>query len=384
MLHALSPIEKTICKKIILTALLLFVFFILPLFYYYEQLLKLNPGARILLLFFLFASALAILAGRIKKIISRHISRPLDELSKLTDEVAAGNYYAHARVFSDTEVGSLAKNLNFMIEMTSKHTSSLEETISSASAENHKLKAAVEDLNRRLAETLNSKRDFDKLVSLDIKTPLNALINYLEAAGFDDTEFKNKYGAQLFAPASAVKNACLDFLSAAGLGEGGEEKLIINNSKTSFSPLVDKAFDYYAPIIEIKKLSIKKEISDALTFVNIDRAKISAVVNNLVSNAVKFSPAGGVILVKACFEGESLLFSISDKGAGISEEIQEKTFLSDFCVSAPGTFAESGFGTGLKLCKSFIEIHGGTFWFDTREGSGSIFYFKIPMGRVNI
>ncbi len=383
MLHALSPIEKTICKKIILTAFLLFFFFILPPFYYYEQLLKLSAAARILLLFFLFASAMAILAGRIRKIISRHVSRPLDELSKLTDEVAAGNYYAHARVFSDTEVGSLAKNLNFMIEMTSKHTTSLEETIASTAAENHKLKAAVEELNHRICQTLNGKRDFDKIVSLDIKTPLNALINYLEAAGFSDAEFKNKYGAQLNAPASAVKNACLDFLNAAGLGEGGEEKLIINNSKTSFGPLVDKAFDHYAPVMEIKKLIVKKEISDELTFVNIDRAKISAVVNNLVSNAVKFSPAGGVISVKACFEGESLLFSISDKGAGISEEIQQKTFLSDFCVSAPGTFRESGFGTGLKLCKSFIEIHGGSFWFDTKEG-GSIFYFKIPMGKVNI
>jgi signal transduction histidine kinase len=384
MLHALKPIEKTICKKIILTAFLLFVLFVSPLFYYYEQLLKLTPAARIFLLFFLSASALAILAHRIKKIISRHISKPLDELSKLTDEVASGNYYAHVRVFSDSEVGSLAKNLNFMIEMTSKHTASLEETIASTSSENHKLKAAVEELNLQLAETLNSRRDFDKLVSQDIKTPLNALINYLEAACFSDAELKNKYGAQLIAPAAAVKNACLDFLSAAGLGEGGEEKLIINNAKTSFSPLVDKAFDCYAPVIDIKKLSVKKEISDGLTFVNIDRAKISAVVNNLVSNAVKFSPAGGIITVKACFEGESLLFSISDRGGGLSEEIQEKTFLSDFCVSAPGTFAESGFGTGLKLCKSFIETHGGTFRFETKEGSGSIFYFKIPMGKVNI
>jgi len=384
MLHALSPIEKTICKKIILTASLLFAFFILPLFYFYEQLLKLTPMARSFLLFIAAFSALIILSRRIKKIISRHVSKPLDELSKLTDEVASGNYYAHARVFSDTEVGSLAKNLNFMIEMTSKHTCFLEESIASADAENNKLKASVEELNRQLVETFNVRRDFDKLVSQDIKTPLNALINYLEALCFTDAEFKNKYGAAVNAHASAVKNACLDFLSAARLGEGGDEKLIINNSKISFSPLVDKAIDYYAPLISIKKLEIKKEISDGLTFVNIDRPKISAVINNLVSNAVKFSPVGSAIVVKACFEGESLLFLISDRGAGISEEIQEKTFLSDFCVSSPGTFTESGFGTGLKLCKSFIETHGGTFWFETKESGGSIFYFKIPMGKVNI
>ena len=55
----------------------------------------------------------------------------------------------------------------------------------------------------------------------------------------------------------------------------------------------------------------------------------------------------------------------------MSEDIQEKIFLSDFCVSMPGTFKESGFGTGLKLCKSLIEAHGGSFWFEPGRDCGA-------------
>lgn len=383
MLHALNPIEKTICKKIILTAVLLFVLLVLPLFFFYENISKLGAAARVLIPFFACAAFLAILARRIKKIVSRHVSKPLDELSKLTDEVAAGNYYAHASVFSDTEVGSLAKNLNFMVEMTSKHTAGLEETLSAAAGENEKFRAEIEKLKIELTAFQKKRRDFDALVSIDLKTPLNALINHLEAVCFNGPEFKDKCLAPLNTLASAVRNAYLDFHAAsmAGIGDCDDDGLIINRGRASFGAIVDRAIEYYLPVIEIKGLTIKKEIAAELSAANIDAVKVGSAVNNLVSNAVKFSPAEQIITINACFEGDSLFFSIADKGCGVSEDIQEKIFLSDFCVSMPGTFKESGFGTGLKLCKSLIEAHGGSFWFEPGRDCGSVFYFKVPAGR---
>lgn len=384
MLHALNPIEKTICKKIILTAVLLFALLVLPLFFFYENISRLGHAARVLIPLFACAAFLTVLARRVKKIISRHVSKPLDELSKLADEVAAGNYYAHASVFSDTEVGSLAKNLNFMVEMTSKHTAGLEETLSAAAGDNEKLRAEVEKLKAGLAAFHKKRRDFDALVSVDLKTPLNALINHLEAVCFNGPELKDKCLARLNTLASAVRNAYLDFHAAsmAGTGDGGDEDgLIINRGRASFGAIVDRAVEYYLPVIEIKGLTIKKEIAAELSAANIDALKVGSAVNNLVSNAVKFSPAGQTVSINACFEGDSIFFSIADKGCGVSEDIQEKIFLSDFCVSMPGTFNESGFGAGLKLCKLLIEAHGGSFWFEPGRDGGSVFYFKVPAGR---
>lgn len=382
MLHALNPIEKAICKKIILTSFLLFIFLVLPLFCFYETLLKLGAPARFLIMAAAFAFFLLILSVRIKKIVSRHISKPLDELSKFTDEVASGNYYAHASVFSDTEVGSLARNLNFMVEMTSKHTSALEESINSKTAEVEKLKIKADSLAQQLTEALKCRRDMDSIFSIDMKSPVCAMINYFEVLCFSDEFFKEKCHARLNSLSASVKNAYLDFFSAAGIADG--EKLSVSCAKTSFEALIDSALERYAPSAEIKNITVKKDIGEDLAFASIDKIKISSVVDNLISNAVKFSPSGKQITIRSHFEGESLYFAISDKGKGISEDIQEKIFLSDFCVTTPGTFGESGFGTGLKLCKAFIEAHGGTFWFESSPDAGSVFYFKIPMGKINI
>lgn len=379
MLHALNPIEKTICQKIVITAALLIAVLVVPLLAFHESLCRLGGPARALITLSALAAFLFILSKRIKKIVSRHVSRPLDELSKLADEVAAGNYYAHASVFSDTEVGSLAKNLNFMVEMTSKHTAALEEELAAASAENARAKAAVEKLEAEVETLRKGRLDMDRLASMDVKTPVNALINHLEAVCFEGPELREKYLARLNSLTEAVRNSYLDAF-AASCGAGDDERFIINRRRTSLLAIIEKAVEYYAPIAEIKKITLSRDVQPELAAANVDGPKIAAVVNNLVSNAVKFSPAGATITLRACFEGDSLLFSISDRGGGVANDIQEKIFLNDFCVTTPGTFNESGFGAGLKICKTLIEAHGGAFWFEN-PGAGSVFFFKVPAAR---
>ncbi len=383
MLHASNPIEKTICNKIILTALLLFIFLIMPIFMLFDR-LPADAALRFIIVIIAFVIFLMILSKRIRKIIERHVSRPLNELSKLTDEVASGNYGAHAAVFSDTEVGSLAKNLNFMIEMTARYMTEFEENLGVAEKQKKELKSNVDELKTALSEFKKNERNFDRLISIDIKTPLNALINFFETLCFGDELFAKEYGVIIKTISAAAKNAYLDFLGAADFDGELEEKLKINRTRASFDSIIEQATGYYSPVIKIKNVNICRDISGKLDALNIDELKISAIVNNLVSNAVKFSPAGKTIVIAACLEGESLLFSIADKGTGLSEEIQEKTFLSDFCISTDGTFRESGFGMGLKLCKLFIEAHGGKFWFETSPEKGSVFYFKTPSVKINI
>jgi signal transduction histidine kinase len=109
-----------------------------------------------------------------------------------------------------------------------------------------------------------------------------------------------------------------------------------------------------------------------------DRNMFSFVLRNLVSNAVKFTPAGGVICVTGTHQGEKLLVTVSDTGVGIPEESREKLFRLNSSFTTPGTQNERGTGLGLLLCKEFVERNGGSIWVESRVGEGSHFKFTVP------
>jgi signal transduction histidine kinase len=109
-----------------------------------------------------------------------------------------------------------------------------------------------------------------------------------------------------------------------------------------------------------------------------DRNMFSFVLRNLVSNAVKFTPAGGTICVTGAHQGEKLLVTVSDTGVGIPEESREKLFRLNSSFTTPGTQNERGTGLGLLLCKEFVERNGGSIWVESRVGEGSHFKFTVP------
>ncbi len=109
-----------------------------------------------------------------------------------------------------------------------------------------------------------------------------------------------------------------------------------------------------------------------------DRNMFSFVLRNLISNAVKFTPAGGTIRVVAANQDEKLLLTVSDTGVGIPEESREKLFRLNSSFTTPGTQNERGTGLGLLLCKEFVERNGGSIWVESTVGEGSHFKFTVP------
>jgi signal transduction histidine kinase len=109
-----------------------------------------------------------------------------------------------------------------------------------------------------------------------------------------------------------------------------------------------------------------------------DRNMFSFVLRNLISNAVKFTPAGGTIRVVAVHQDENLLLTVSDTGVGIPEESREKLFRLNSSFTTPGTQNERGTGLGLLLCKEFVERNGGSIWVESTVGEGSHFKFTVP------
>lgn len=109
-----------------------------------------------------------------------------------------------------------------------------------------------------------------------------------------------------------------------------------------------------------------------------DEEMMLTILRNLISNAIKFSYSGGIILITAEKSHTETIISVIDNGVGISNEDKEKLFRIDIHHSTSGTSQESGSGLGLILCREFVEKHNGKIWVESELGNGSTFKFTIP------
>jgi two-component system phosphate regulon sensor histidine kinase PhoR len=110
-----------------------------------------------------------------------------------------------------------------------------------------------------------------------------------------------------------------------------------------------------------------------------DRDRLEQVLNNLVGNAIKYSPDGGEVIVTARREGDSALVSVRDEGIGISQEDRDQLFDRFYRASAERRGGATGLGLGLYVTRRVVEAHGGTVGVDSELGKGSTFYFTLPL-----
>jgi len=115
------------------------------------------------------------------------------------------------------------------------------------------------------------------------------------------------------------------------------------------------------------------------TIVKINREKIWRVIANLVSNAIKFSPAGSIIMVNLDAVDEKAVIAVRDYGIGIPENLRDKVFGSSVQRKRQGTDGEKSFGIGLAITKQNVEAHGGVIRFESEVGKGTTFFVELPM-----
>jgi signal transduction histidine kinase len=113
-----------------------------------------------------------------------------------------------------------------------------------------------------------------------------------------------------------------------------------------------------------------------------DREMINTVIRNLINNALKFSNKGGLVEVEIHRKDSLFEVEVRDQGIGISDENIDKIFRIDQKFKTHGTSGETGTGLGLVLCKDFVKKNGGEIWCKTKEGTGSSFYFTVPVYQV--
>ena len=141
-----------------------------------------------------------------------------------------------------------------------------------------------------------------------------------------------------------------------------------------------------------KKIEVKLNLPDSEPDINADWLKIFQVMNNLISNAIKFTHEGGSVTIRLRYnpprpplekggEGGFVEVSVQDTGQGIAEDDIPLIFDKFRQVKSKATRGEKGSGFGLAIAKNLIELHGGRIWVESEVGKGSTFYFSIPINQ---
>ena len=140
--------------------------------------------------------------------------------------------------------------------------------------------------------------------------------------------------------------------------------------------LITDASEMYSTILAYKEIKFYNNIKDSIS-IYADADLFCCVIRNLISNSVKYTPAGGRLCIDYTFNGEYVTVIVQDSGTGISGPEAGHVFSNDI-LSKPGLMQEKGSGLGLKLCKEFVEMNGGKIWIERSDNNGTSFSFTVP------
>jgi signal transduction histidine kinase len=161
------------------------------------------------------------------------------------------------------------------------------------------------------------------------------------------------------------------------------EKVELVLETVAVEPLVAECLRSTESLIRGRKVKLHRSIQPGLLPLQADRTKFRQVLLNLLSNAIKFTPEGDVTVCVEAHDHE-LLVSVSDTGVGIREEDQPKLFKAFQQLNGQMHLPLGGTGLGLAISKTFVELHGGKIWVQSRPGRGSTFSFTVPLEPVEV
>ncbi len=240
--------------------------------------------------------------------------------------------------------------------------------------------AVLRDITREI-EADRAKRDFISSVSHELRTPLTSIKGYVDllllgAAG------PLADGQQSFL--NVVKNNAnrlMDLINdILEIGRIDADKIQLNFESISIGLVFQDILQTMRAEIERKSTNVKLDVASDLPTITADPRRVTQVILNLVSNAVKYTYPGAQVNLRAFINPASLLqVDVEDDGVGLSPEQQEHLFRRFYRADNPLRDEVGGTGLGLSIAKSFVELHGGEIWVQSELGKGSTFSFMLPV-----
>ena len=255
----------------------------------------------------------------------------------------------------------------------------LEQQVKERTAELEAQKIELQQKNAQLRDANSGKDKFFSIISHDLRSPFSTLLGYAQrmtdSADALTKEQIVEYAFKLRAIAERSNGLLENLLSWARMQRGAME---YTPERFDLHDIALDISDLFFPKAEQKGIRLHSAIPPQ-TPAYADYSMITTVLRNLVSNALKFTSAGGEIQMSARRDGDAVEVAVTDTGAGMSEEGLSKIFRLDAQYTQTGTHGETGTGLGLLLCKEFVEKNHGRIWVESELGKGSAFKFTLPV-----
>ena len=247
-----------------------------------------------------------------------------------------------------------------------------------ARAEAESMQRLLAEQNERLRELDQLKDEFVSLVSHELRTPLTSIRGYIELL-LEDLEpsetGRRRYLEVVERNSHRLLELVNDLLFLAQVEAG---KLAIERRPVDLGLVVDECVEASAPVADSKGIVLAAHVG-RVPKLDGDRARLAQMLDNLVSNALKFTPKGGRVDVRLNADGETALLEIEDTGAGIPPEEQGRLFERFFRSSTAIENAIPGTGLGLTITKAIVERHGGHIEIESRENAGTVVRVSLPL-----
>jgi signal transduction histidine kinase len=308
------------------------------------------------------------------------IVKPLHHLRDVSDAISRGNTTLRADIHTGDEFEELSLAFNRMLRHLIDAQLELRES-------NVTLDGKVDELaqaNMRLYEMNMLKSDFLATMSHELRTPLNSILGFSDVLGSIDAldEKQKRYVQHIQKSGRTLLEMINDILDLAKIESGKMETRI---SEFRVTNIVAAQCDMARPLTEKKNIDLETVLDPELPPMRQDQARVQQILNNILSNAIKFTPEGGRITVSVHRDGLNfMVLQVADTGVGIAEEDQQAIFdkFRQGKTAMPSgdamTREYSGSGLGLSIVKELCKLLGGEVMVESELGKGSTFTVRLP------
>jgi two-component system phosphate regulon sensor histidine kinase PhoR len=223
------------------------------------------------------------------------------------------------------------------------------------------------------------RRDFVANVSHEFKTPLTAIQGFAETllgGAIDDPQNRLRFLEIILEHSRRLARLTDDLLK---LSKMDADKLELEIRRLSVSQFVESCIETTQRTAAEKDLRVSVNLQQPLPDIAADRRRLAEVLQNLLDNAMQYTPAGGQIMVGASANGAEVTMTVSDTGIGIPQADQSRIFERFYRVDVARSREVGGTGLGLSISKHLVEAHGGRIWVESEVGQGSEFHFTVPI-----
>lgn len=227
------------------------------------------------------------------------------------------------------------------------------------------------------------RRSFVSNVSHELRTPLTSVKSYTESlidGAWEDEEIAPEFLKVISTETDRMIRMITDMLNFSRMDQGKQD---LNREFVSINELVAHIIDRFEMVLKSeqyrnKKYTIERDFTQRTLWVEIDQDKFIQVIDNIMNNAIKYSPDGGKITCRLMETHNSVVISITDEGLGIPRKDIGHVFDRFYRVDKARARSMGGTGLGLAISKEVVQLHGGKIWVTSVENKGSTFFISLP------